>query len=142
MYTSEDALADIRAVVANDPDRIYDSGDHFCYYVQNATPSCLIGHVLARRGVPIEAMAEFDPDSDSDTAAGASEAVSWLLDDVSTEALDILDFAQEHQDRRMAWGDVLQLTEAFAQPHEDDFEWDEARGTWGRVADSVTVCYP
>lgn len=75
VLTTEEVTEHLRAVMAEfGPDHVYDKkGEQIvCYYVEYETlgenglrenpqaPGCLVGQILFRAGVPLEALAEFD----------------------------------------------------------------------------------
>lgn len=72
-----------------------------CRYVEGENPSCLVGHVLVRAGVPVDRLQSLDV-----SGASASNLKDYGLD-VTPEASRILVAAQRHQDRGETWGIAL-----------------------------------
>lgn len=111
--TDAEVMATLRAVVAERPDYVYDSGDRneygdmTCNYVQDGTPSCLVGHVLFRLGIPLTELSAFD------VAGGASaDGVARLvLDGVTESTIKGLWFAQHAQDHGDTWAEALAAAE-------------------------------
>jgi hypothetical protein len=108
-----DVLADLRAVVAEKgADYVYDR--EVCVYADgDGCPSCIVGHVLARRGLLTEEVAQTNP-------------VAGELDGFTRRARQVLERAQELQDgrydalgevvlERHSWGEALAEAEALAQ---------------------------
>lgn len=99
-------------------------GEDFVYrrglgvYVDQGSPSCIVGHYLASVGVPLDRL------SKADTAApgGTSEAVLRLLGKLREEgvltadsgAALILSAVQWRQDEGCTWGEALDLGVAAA----------------------------
>lgn len=72
-----------------------------CVYREFGEPSCLVGHVLDRAGVPYDKYWDLDGDS-----------ASTLLKDSPHEDLRIaLDAAQTVQDVGQTWGEALKVYE-------------------------------
>lgn len=104
--TLERAIELTREVVAEfGPDHVYvkqlDSNeDRTCFYVHDGAPSCLVGHVLHRHGVPPEAFATLEGEA-------ANEVVDMLTDAEERVAL-FLNTVQIEQDEGAVWGDALE----------------------------------
>lgn len=101
-------LDTLRAVVDEaGPDFVYRprmlNGHEVCVYVNPDTgaPDCIGAHVLHRLGVPLPVLAAQEGDCVSELDPGDSPA--WL----AGPALQVLEEAQEIQDRRKPWGDAL-----------------------------------
>lgn len=70
-----------------------------CRYVHDDQPGCIVGHVLHAAGVSLEALSEYEGQGAQDPAyqlAGATDGAARLLD-----------FAQDHQDRGVPWGEAV-----------------------------------
>ncbi|MEW2302590.1 hypothetical protein AB0958_21900 [Streptomyces sp. NPDC006655] len=116
----------LRAVVAERPDYVYELPAHMvgttldgvpvtegsCLYVHTAedgtrSPGCLVGHVLARLGAPLE---KFEPLE----GTGACNVVPVFLDitgepdDVREAELELV-YAQCEQDGEATWADALEV---------------------------------
>lgn len=76
-------------------------GTH-CVYVHDDRPSCGVGHVLARAGVPVEVLASVD----GTDFATVTEAVVFE-DYAEPDALDLLGDFQCAQDALAPWGESL-----------------------------------
>lgn len=107
--TDDDVMRVLREVVAERPDYVYVNpngergvfgGSAICYYVHGDCPGCLIGHVLHRLGVPIDAMwrREHWP---------ASVMAAEVLSGVSYRSTYALDAAQLMQDYGQPWSRAL-----------------------------------
>jgi hypothetical protein len=114
----DEVLSALREVVGERPDHTYlalsDLSDlGACRYTLNGSPSCLVGHVLHRVGVPIETLEEFDLLASAsmqalvDGAPGQDSAL--VMEDDLAWALMA---AQEAQDAGRRWGDALDCAEA------------------------------
>lgn len=91
-------------------DYVYDKGsDGKCHYVRDGKPSCIVGHVLAKVGVPIERLKAADTTSPDGISAGS------LLGGLVTEGVlhatgsvwTLLAEAQYWQDRSTPWGEAV-----------------------------------
>lgn len=101
--TYDDAERTLLELAAERPDFIYPGTN--CVYVKDNKPSCLIGCMLARLGMPIEALASLDP-TNSDVTM--QSAVAWLIDydviEVDTpRTASLLRTAQFCQDEHKEW---------------------------------------
>lgn len=109
-----------RMVVNDNPEYVYRETHEQCVYAEqdkdfNLVPSCLVGHVLYRLGIPLETMAH-----------NIGEAV-MLLDQLQADGLvdespdtaavsTYLLIAQEQQDKeRVQWWDALRHAEEWAE---------------------------
>lgn len=103
-FTDEQVMTTLRAVVAERPDYVYEeiAGDDSCLYVHNGAPSCLVGHVLFRLGLPLDVLSENE---------GGSPGMSVREFGISHRAADVLDIAQARQDVGESWGDALAAAE-------------------------------
>jgi hypothetical protein len=90
-------------------ERVDENGDMQginCRYVEDGNPSCLVGRVLFRAGVPIEAIHNLDTQWN-----GMSESIgdAKFPDDVNLtlDAREVLQAAQTSQDAGQTWGEAL-----------------------------------
>lgn len=90
------------------------SKDKACYYVANGQPSCLVGQVLYRLGVPIETLEEYDEVgsvfelSNSEYSLDGKTALERGGVSVGDDrVLNILDSAQGWQDQGKTWGEAV-----------------------------------
>jgi hypothetical protein len=90
-------------------ERVDENGDMQginCRYVEDGNPSCLVGRVLFRAGVPIEAISALDTQFE-----GISESIqdAKFPDDVNLtlDAREVLQAAQTSQDAGQTWGEAL-----------------------------------
>jgi hypothetical protein len=88
--------------------------DGQCQYVHGDQPRCLVGHVLFRLGVPLDALRELDD------GTGANIGVvdlAWALNlDMPAEAQNALSAAQDRQDGGETWGVALQAARDVLTP--------------------------
>jgi hypothetical protein len=73
-----------------------------CRYEYSGQPSCIVGHVLHRAGVPIDVLKSFDDNDD-----GVSANVLYEYLDVTEDAANVLGWAQGLQDSGHTWGRAL-----------------------------------
>jgi hypothetical protein len=121
----EEAVSLVREIVEKyGEDYVYPQGDlGKCDYVREGQPSCLVGHVLVRKGVPIERLQKADK-----LMGGAGVTAEMLLPELQMEevlkttdrAAIFLDTVQSGQDEGVAWGDALdeglrQVNDLFPQ---------------------------
>lgn len=106
--TDDEVMATLRAVVAERPDYVYEAPEEDgCVYVADGTPSCLVGHVLHRLGVSLEALSVLDMNG----GLAAWRAVPGVLDGVSGSTVDRLWAAQTAQDNGDTWGEALEYAD-------------------------------
>jgi hypothetical protein len=112
--TDEQFLDAIRAVVAEDPERIYERPEHMearyegaCYYVHTDArderklfPGCVIGQALHRLGVPLESLRDYEGEN-------ATAVVTAFMPNVSFDARNYACTVQSRQDTANTWGDAL-----------------------------------
>jgi hypothetical protein len=101
--TEELALKHMRKAVAEyGSDYVYQSyNGSTCLYVFGDKPSCLVGQVLVRAGVPVEA---FTPFANSNRIGAVVED---LPVDISSPLVAALAVAQDVQDNGRTWGEAL-----------------------------------
>lgn len=112
--TVETALALLREVVAERPAHVYVraiTGDpikgSYCVYELDGKPSCLVGQVLHRHGVPLARLREFDK-----VISPAYELPSDLIDEGAGR---VLQAAQSAQDSGQSWAEALSAAEHRAR---------------------------
>ena len=100
----------LRQVAEERPEYVYDRRDEGCVYVDYEThqPSCLVGHVLVRLGVPAELFLR-DPVRN---VTGIDVLVAHEALPLSRSAIRLLCRAQMAQDEGETWG--ASLAEALA----------------------------
>jgi hypothetical protein len=101
------ALQLLREVVAERPDYVYQKPGRYCVYAVGDQPSCIVGHVLARAGFPV------------DQLAGVQGNVTVLVQDhpgwLGRDARSILAAAQHVQDPgEETWSAALAAAELKA----------------------------
>ena len=67
-----------------------------CHYVHGDQPGCIVGHVLHKAGVSLDALKEYE-------GQGAEHPVTDLTN-APEDACRLLSYAQEYQDRGIPWG--------------------------------------
>jgi len=72
-----------------------------CVYVHNDQPSCLVGQILFRKGVPLTLMETWDDRHDSLITDVADE-------EISPDVLQFLSVLQNFQDTGSTWTSALQ----------------------------------
>lgn len=97
-------------------DYVYPHWRVSCVYVRDEAPSCIVGHVLQRVGVPLEALKFLDarPSTVSGLPPLGTEARDvdlWLNEfgvdiEITHEARRMLQRIQFSQDHGKAWGDA------------------------------------
>lgn len=90
-------IAEIRKVVSDNPEFIYDNGDHACVYVHDGQPSCLVGHALWNLGYI---------DSSAESCSVNSESVGEVLTQLGLE----IDKTESY------WLGRVQLTQDLKHP--------------------------
>jgi hypothetical protein len=88
-----------------------------CVYAnpEDSTPSCGVGHILARKGVPIERLAQADSIQDVEGFEPIGTSAHTLLRELKDEgilsadpkATAFLSAFQFHQDDEVPWGEAL-----------------------------------
>jgi hypothetical protein len=115
--TASDVVAELRAVVAEQPDYVYEYPGEApdksldCYYVHpsesGTVPGCVVGHVLNRLGVPLHVLRGYEG---SDARNVAERTLNITGDpDHGHDARLALQQVQCAQDRGMAWGAALAM---------------------------------
>lgn len=98
---AEELLAEL--VTEFGADYVYEPPDGTaCVYVWDGEPSCGVGHVLYRAGVPLDVLRAVD----GTYVAGVHEAVVFE-DFAEPAALDLLSDFQDGQDASVPWGEAL-----------------------------------
>lgn len=80
--------------------RQFCAGVKMCVYVHDGKPSCLVGQILARHGVPVVDMALME-------FRGAFKVTQDLVPGTPLDTLRFLDRIQGQQDEGWSWGSVL-----------------------------------
>lgn len=101
----------LKEVAEERPDFVYappnDQGA--CVYVHEGEPSCIVGHVLVRMGVPTEHL-DFDVPDNIPTAIGLlSRLEETGLVDVNSDDAWVLERAQREQDSGVPWGKAVKM---------------------------------
>jgi hypothetical protein len=118
--TLEQVRESAKKIVEANPDLIYTQTEEFknygtCKYERFGEPSCLVGQVLARLGVPVEVLAELDEQSDG--SINGEDVPTVLFNagfEVSNDAYRYMAEAQAVQDRTSrpnTWGEALARAE-------------------------------
>lgn len=118
--TDKTVMTTLREVVAERPDFVYkaqttysdDDATPMCGYVHTnengaQIPGCLVGHVLAKLGIPLDTLADFE-------GRGAHTVVRGLDLNLSQQTERVLWIAQVEQDSGKPWGEALAEAEAAA----------------------------
>lgn len=74
-----------------------------CYYVHDDQPGCIVGHVLYKAGVPLDALFEVEH-SPADQAVAGLDGL-----DVETWVYSLLRNVQRQQDMGVPWGEALRI---------------------------------
>lgn len=92
--------------------RVTDEGYGTCQYFADGQPSCIVGHVLAKVGIPVDDQVEWNSNSIKGVAARSDRPFGDVV--FTIKALDILSSAQYEQDSAGApddevhnWGAAL-----------------------------------
>jgi hypothetical protein len=101
-----------RAVAEKGADYEYPRAGGECFYFEpDGTPSCLIGNVLAQKGVKLEDFVVIEDGQPWDLNSGESvfslDAYGFIK--TTGETQDILTRAQRMQDDGYSWGEALDL---------------------------------
>lgn len=107
-----------RAVAEKGPDYVYPRSlsDGLCVYFEGSAPSCIVGHLLAYKGIDAEQVA-VQNENGFDTLIG--DDVIGV--DRKTECL--LNVAQASQDSQMPWGDAVALAMWSAENFRSAWEY-------------------
>lgn len=110
-FTDNQVRDMLRTVVAENPDFVYEApggpDEVACKYVHDGAPSCLVGHVMSRLGLPLDILSANE---------GASPCQIGGDLGISVRAADALTEAQDYQDQEYTWSDSL----AHAERHWED----------------------
>ncbi len=101
------------AVAEFGEDYVYSQGDYgSCDYVRDGAPSCLVGQVLAKAGVPLERLKEADQGQHGGGVA-ANDLIVGLGEEgvlsYDSQVIRLLFEAQYRQDSGYTWGASVQL---------------------------------
>lgn len=116
--TYDEVVADLRALAAERPDYTYnayeDGDDGSCiYFHHDGTPSCIVGHVLAKHGVTLEDVGSANDDV-------VEKLVTGGIISGDSAAMGVLDRAQGAQDSGRRWADAVEFGILGKDPDEDD----------------------
>lgn len=110
-----------RAVELKGSNYIYEkdyNGDLLCRYAKDGCPDCIIGHVLAWIGIPLEEMeANDDPAKpNGELSEGTIGGLFWKIKNLhgitfTRRAEQMLSRAQADQDGGLSWGYALKAAE-------------------------------
>lgn len=124
--TVEETLETLRAVVSEKgPDYVYHAKDGHpfpddvpikCMYAHGDVPGCIVGHVLHRWGVPLEAFQSVEGISASAAVANFFPYNFMTLDQVNAVSR-VLGSAQRQQDNGRTWGEALTAAEYTAREY-------------------------
>lgn len=116
-----EALETLTDLALENPDRTYEQGPDGCMYFElDGSPSCIVGHLFARRGYTyprlLDAQAELNQRQSEDpygrdrslNTSDIDHLVVWgaLKVDDATETL--LEVTQTYQDEGTSWADALE----------------------------------
>lgn len=114
LITAHQAIVALRGVVAEaGRDYRYEKIGGECRYVHNGEPSCGVGRVLVRLGLPIAELAKYE-------GLSALGLGSYLTNNcekrglpllLAEDASKVLDEFQHNQDQAAPWGDALDAAE-------------------------------
>lgn len=87
-----------------------------CHYARNGAPDCIVGHVLARLGVPVEKM-EYNPGTKDHVDMISYRTIAHHFDNLRSEyginfserAQHLLYLTQGFQDSDEPWGNAVQF---------------------------------
>lgn len=120
VVSNDKIVQDFAAVVEGNEEYLYEApliGDRrvCAYFDEEGAPSCIVGHVLARNGLTLDMIKEYDPDGSFN-----KYPVDWLISRglvaCSSLAAWALADAQRMQDVGVSWGAVLERVEALMRP--------------------------
>lgn len=99
-------------------DYVYERNEEArCTYVRDGAPSCIVGHLLAKIGVPIEELAQRETRGAGGMIALLNEA-GFLTTAEWPEAHDVehlLAAVQINQDSQIPWGQAVQSARSSLQ---------------------------
>lgn len=93
----------VHEIIKGKEDFVYLPPDAQCVYFYEGAPSCLVGHVMAKRGIKPEEVTEHE----------TPDAMSELFTKGAAEYLTAI---QAHQDLQIPWGEAV----AVAEREQDD----------------------
>lgn len=113
MFTLEQVRNTAEEVVLGNEDFVYTDFNSKCTYAKNGQPSCLVGKILFKLGVPIQNLEVLDTKSlcnDSPCFMWKSsldylESIDFTFDD---RVITYLDKLQSQQDNGTSWGKALE----------------------------------
>lgn len=130
VLTVDQALADLREIVAADPDFVWTKryGAESCAYFLGDQPACLVGKVIAKHGATSSTFTD-GPDTNpgSNTAVfNANYVLAALPFDVEPDAVDLLTRVQNRQDSGYSWALALEDGERLVRTLTDPTRTKEA----------------
>jgi hypothetical protein len=115
----------LKGLVAERPDYVYEQiesntgNDLGCFYWNSGAPSCGVGHVLHRAGVPDTAIAWLDTRESGAVykvpGTNASDLHEVLPEHVTPEAARYFSVFQLEQDAGATWAQALEAAEAHVE---------------------------
>lgn len=107
--TDQDVINTLAEIVSEyGDDHVYEAPMDRCVYVHGGQPSCLVGKMLHKVGIPLEKLEKFDLDNGTPAAMAISCLMQADVIDVSSEAIQALSEVQSTQDAGYPWGVALQ----------------------------------
>jgi hypothetical protein len=105
------------AVAEFGEDYVYSrGGSGSCNYVRNGAPSCLVGQVLAKAGVPLERLKRAD-EGHFDNGVPADDLLVELRQEgvltCDSEVVSLLSEVQWRQDEGTSWGSVVRFARNY-----------------------------
>lgn len=108
----EKIIAETRKVAASSPDFIYKQINGACKYIDNGSPSCIIGRALWNLDI-IDAKCEWDKFANS-SIEGVVSQEDW---DIDPDEVEWLSDVQNYQDTGYPWGRAI----SYADDPDDAF---------------------
>lgn len=108
--TKAKAIEDLKEIISKKgEDFVYrTSYGQTCVYVQNGEPSCLIGQLFHRWGVPLVVLAQYDKSDSNDAGSVGEELEDEGYFTLEYGVLDFLVTVQGYQDATyVTWGEAL-----------------------------------
>ena len=118
----EQTIALAEEIVGENPDYIYErpnvKASPACLYVHGDTesgmrPGCVVGHILAKAGLPLEEIAKFDAGGDTAIHALADNGLLKNVIDIDERSIAFLRELQSGQDFGETWATALSGAKYF-----------------------------
>lgn len=114
MFTLEQVRNTAEEVVLGNEDFVYTDSNTECQYAKDGHPSCLVGKILFKLGVPIQNLEVLDtkgicgdsPSFMSGYSLDYLESIDFTFDDDGV--IGYLDNLQSEQDSGTSWGKALE----------------------------------